>query len=112
AAEPDAMSLFLLGAFGAGPKMLERRNAMLDSLEQGIQSSRDGSLGEGPADLTVKVILGGIREVAAARLTRHRPRQLPRLADELAAWASSYPQHLPAELSSPPSGPRRTASAA
>jgi AcrR family transcriptional regulator len=105
-AEPEAMSLFLLGAFGAGPKMLERRNAMLSSFEQRIQQSRDGTPGEQANELTVKFILGGIREVTAGRLTRDHADQLPGLADELAAWASSYPPKLPARLRTPPPAPR------
>jgi AcrR family transcriptional regulator len=104
-AEPDAMSLFLLGAFGAGPKMLERRNAMLSSLEQRIQQSRDGATGERATELTVKFVLGGIREVAAGRLIRDHADQLPRLADKLAVWASSYPPKLPARLRTPPPAP-------
>src|SRR5580700_9879062 len=79
AAEPDAVSLMVLGAFGAGPKALERRNRTLEALEQSISSSRSAAGGRsgksggrhaGKTDLTVKVILGGIREVTAARLRR------------------------------------------
>ena len=40
AAEPEAVSLMVLGAFGAGPKALERRNRTLQALEQSIASSR------------------------------------------------------------------------
>jgi AcrR family transcriptional regulator len=105
-AEPEATSLFLLGAFGAGPKMLERRNAMLGSLEQRIQQSRDGTSGDPATELTVKFVLGGIREVAAGRLIRGQAGQLPGLAHELAAWASSYPPKLPAGLRTQPPAPR------
>ena len=106
AAEPEAMSLFLLGAFGAGPKMLERRNGIISSLEQRIQLSRDGGSSERPTDLTVKFLLGGIREVAAGRLIRDHAGHLPGLADELAAWAASYPAKLPSRLNTAPSAPR------
>jgi AcrR family transcriptional regulator len=112
AAEPEAMSLFLLGAFGAGPRTLEYRNTMIASLERRIQSSRDRGASEPPTDLTVKFILGGIREVAAARLIRQRPSQLPGLADELASWASSYPPTLPAQLQRPSSRARADTGAA
>ena len=40
AAEPEAVSLMVLGAFGAGPKALERRNRTLEALEQSIAASR------------------------------------------------------------------------
>jgi AcrR family transcriptional regulator len=142
AAEPDAVSLMVLGALGAGPRALERRNRTLRLLEQSIPSrgapGASGRAGEagtagdnargkssakrrtgrpaataaataaegaqgtttpGPAgDLTVQVILGGIREVTAARLRRGQAHELPGLAEELAAWAGSYPAQLPASL--------------
>jgi AcrR family transcriptional regulator len=97
-AEPASMSLFLLGAFGAGGKALERRNRTLDAFERTIQSSRDGVASEAPADLTVKVILGGIREVAAARLLEDRMSELPELTVELTRWATSYPPTMPDAL--------------
>jgi AcrR family transcriptional regulator len=126
-ATPEAMSLMVLGAFGAGPKAIERRNHTLRALEHSIHVSRDGAPGaagargrasgktggSGPArtqetgeDLTVKVILGGIREVTAARLRQGRVGELPGLADELAAWAAYYPVKLPAGLRVPPPAPR------
>src|SRR5277367_4002140 len=104
AAEPDAMSLFVLGAFGAGAKALERRNRTLEALEQLVRMSRDPASTERRVDLTVKVLLGGVREVTAARLRRGRSDELPELVEELAAWAASYPLKLPAGLegSAPP----------
>jgi AcrR family transcriptional regulator len=116
AAEPEAVSLLVLGAFGAGPKALERCSHTLEALERSIRAGRaeaargGGSSGrrKGAAraaavadrgtDLTVKAILGGIREVTAARLRRGQADALPGLADELAAWAGSYPAKLPAGL--------------
>jgi AcrR family transcriptional regulator len=107
AAEPEAVSLMVLGAFGAGPKALR-------ALEQSIGASRSahrsfsGARGDSSkarkmsradeTDLTVKVILGGIREVTAARLRRGQAGALPALVDELAAWAESYPAKPPAGL--------------
>jgi AcrR family transcriptional regulator len=115
AAEPEAVSLMVLGAFGAGPKALERRNRTLQALEQSISSSRSAVarsaakkarkavavVAADETDLTVKVILGGIREVTAARLRRGQASALPALADELAAWAESYPAKPPAGLAPP-----------
>ena len=102
--EPEAMSLFVLGAFGAGAKALERRNRTLEALEQIIRMSRDPASTERRTDLTVKVLLGGVREVTAARLRHGRSSDLPDLVGELAGWAASYPLKLPAGLegSSPP----------
>jgi AcrR family transcriptional regulator len=117
AAEPEAISLMVLGAFGAGPKALERRNGTLEALEQSIRSSRDGgspsarkgtaATSAGKTDLTVKVILGGIREVTATRLRQNRAGELPGLADDLAAWAESYPAKPPAGLNPPTAAARR-----
>ena len=142
AAEPEAVSLMVLGAFGAGPRALERRNRTLRALEQSIRDTRaeiarggggsTGARGEGSSrgrrggagregagagagagagggeiDLTVKVILGGIREVTAARLRRGQAAELPGLADELAAWAESYPAKLPTGLEHPSAAAER-----
>lgn len=100
AAEPEAISLLVLGAFGAGPAALERRRASLEELERSIHHSRDG--GEpAPGDLTVKAILGGIREVAASRLREGRQGELGELAGQLATWAGSYPRRLDPALIAP-----------
>jgi AcrR family transcriptional regulator len=121
AARPDAVSLLVLGAFGAGAKALERRNRTLQALEESIRASRDRASGrtsgagggrrrprktEGD-DLTVKMILGGIREATAARLRGGRAGELPGLAEQLTAWASSYPPKLPAGLDITPATSRR-----
>jgi AcrR family transcriptional regulator len=96
--EPQAISLLILGAFGAGPKALERRRETLRRLEQGIQKSRDRGASDTAGDLTVKAILGGIREVASSRLRDGREHELPELSDALASWAASYPRRPPRGL--------------
>jgi AcrR family transcriptional regulator len=106
AAEPEAVSLLVLGAFGAGAKALEHRRGSLEALERNIRRSRDGARPAETSDLTVKVIIGGIREVTAARLRHGRERELLGLAGELSAWASSYPRQLPDGLTAPPTRPR------
>jgi AcrR family transcriptional regulator len=111
ASQPEATSLLVLGAFGAGPKAVERRAGNLAELERRILALRSAPPGpdatrgpdedvaeeSGPEgrDMTVRFILGGLREVAAARLSSGRASELPRLAGEMAAWAASYPRHLP-----------------
>jgi AcrR family transcriptional regulator len=104
-ADPEAMSLLVLGAFGAGSKPLEGRRRALEALEAGIRMSRDRASAQDHSDLTVRMILGGIREVTAARLRHGRAVELAPLADELAAWAGSYPRQLPAGLSAPAATP-------
>ncbi len=98
-AAPESISLLVLGAFGAGPAALQRRRETLKILERGI-AGRDGAPPE-PGDLIVRAILGGIREVSASRLRDGRPQELAGLAQELAAWAGSYPRALPGGLSAP-----------
>jgi AcrR family transcriptional regulator len=113
AAEPEGTSLVVLGAFGAGAKALERRRRTLEELERSIHASRDGAKPTAePTDLTIKAILGGIREVTAVRLREGRASELPQLADQLAAWASCYPRRLPAGLDVPPAKRRGSSVAA
>jgi AcrR family transcriptional regulator len=101
AGEPEAISLFVLGTFGAGARALERRRQTLEQFESQILASRDGGGAGAGGDLTVKFVLGGIREVTAARLRDGREGELPAAADELAAWAASYPRRLPIGLTAP-----------
>jgi AcrR family transcriptional regulator len=93
--------LLMLGAFGAGASALERRRSMLATLEARILASRDRGPTHGEADLTVKAVLGGIREVTAERLRSDRVHELPELVAELAAWAGSYPRRIPEGLAAP-----------
>src|SRR2546423_7564905 len=106
------MSPYLLGAFGAGPKVLEHRRRRLERLEAHIRASRDRSTPASTSDLTVEFILGGIREVAASRLRQGRAAKLPGLADELAAWAASYPSPPPEGVAVRPAARRPTAGGA
>jgi AcrR family transcriptional regulator len=99
AAEPEAMTLALLGTFGAGPRALERRDRTLVALERIVGSGRALSAeGELPRDLTVKFLIGGIREASATRLRQGRGRELVELAGELGRWANAYPTELPLGL--------------
>jgi len=101
ASDPDGMSLFLFGAFGAGPKALQQRARSLEAFEQSAEMTRDSLAAAFAAGLTTKVIFGGIREVAAARLRAGRASELPGLAPELTQWASSYALMLPSALARP-----------
>ena len=107
AAEPEAMSLWVLGAFGAGAKALERRKDIAQALERVIRLSRDPAASERTTDLTAKVLIGGVRDVLVPYLRTGRASELPGVADELAAWVSSYPLKLPAGLEGPQPARRR-----
>jgi AcrR family transcriptional regulator len=110
AEEPETTSLLVLGAFGAGSRALERRRLAIDALERSIYSRRDGNAQAQPTDLTIKFILGGIREVTATRLREGRAGELPEIADELATWAACYPRRLPPGLEAPAATPGESAS--
>jgi AcrR family transcriptional regulator len=102
AAEPEAMTLALLGTFGAGPRALERRDRTLHALERIVGSGRTMSADdELPRDLTVKFLIGGIREASATRLRQGRAQELVELAGELGRWANAYPSELPLGLEGP-----------
>jgi AcrR family transcriptional regulator len=103
-AEPDGTSLLVLGAFGAGTKALERRRRTLKELKRSIYA-REAARAD-PADLTVRFVLGGVREVAASRLRSGRAAELGALADELSAWAACYPRRLPGGVDAPRTTPR------
>jgi AcrR family transcriptional regulator len=102
--EPQATSLLVLGAFGAGPKLLRKRAAAVDALEAYIHSNRCPDEPFHPGDLIVRAVLGGIREVTATRLREGRQLELPALADKLATWADCYPSPLPTDLLAPVAG--------
>lgn len=112
AAEPEAMTLALLGTFGAGPRALERRAGTLNALERIVEAGRAQTVRERPRDLTAKFVIGGIREVSATRLRQGRAEELVELSGELAGWAASYPDELPLGLDGPPHVRPRAANAA
>jgi AcrR family transcriptional regulator len=96
--EPEAMTLALLGTFGAGPRALERRNHTLNALEQIVEAGREQSAGGRSRDFSAKFMIGGIREVSATRLRGGRAAELVELAEQLGAWVASYPDELPLGL--------------
>jgi AcrR family transcriptional regulator len=102
AAEPQAMTLALLGTFGAGPRALQRRAGTLNALEAIVEAGRSSLASKHPRDFTAKFVIGGIREVSAARLRHGREAELVELGAELATWAASYPDALPLGLDGPP----------
>jgi AcrR family transcriptional regulator len=120
AAEPDEMSLVLLGALGAGETALAQRGRAVGALEQRMQEVRvaladaeEGPRDEGDDaqdDFTMKMLIGGIREVTANRVSRDLADELPGLVDDLHAWADSYPLRLPAAVAAARGRPTRALS--
>ena len=101
ASEPQAVSLLVLGAFGAGPRVRQKRRLALDALEAYVHANRSPRAPLDGCDLTVSAIVGGIREVTASRLRQGRQAELPELAPALSSWAASYPQELAPGLAIP-----------
>ena len=109
AASPEAMSLVVLGAFGAGPKAIERSNRTLEALEQGIRLSRDGGAFADRGRSARKNGSGASQANAAAIRERPHgeghPRRYPR-GDRCAAAPGSRGQSCPSSpMSSPPGLP-------
>jgi len=102
AEEPQAVSLLVLGAFGAGARVRNKRRLALDALEAYIHANRAPRRPLDDGDLTVMALLGGIREVTGNRLRQGRHAELPGLADALMGWAASYPAALPDGLAAAP----------
>ncbi len=100
-ADPEGISLVVLGAFGAGANALEHRRRSLELLESSLHAARGGSGPPAEGDLTVKAILGGMREVTSNQLRLGRPQALAELAPALARWVGCYPDRLPDGLLAP-----------
>ena len=112
-AEPDAVSLLVLGALGAGPRALEERRRTTQVLELRMGELRARAAGEqttagdpnahpDATDMTTKAIVGGLREVAASRLFHRRQHELALVVEDIVAWANAYPVVLPDGLAIPP----------
>lgn len=99
AAEPDATAFFVYGGLGGGARGLERYNRTFVALMRRLRSAAAGTAVD---DLTIRAVLGGVREVVAIRLRRGAAEGLPDLTDELTAWALSYPPSAPAILTASP----------
>lgn len=111
-AEPQGISLVVLGAFGAGQRVLDLRRETIGELERLLAELRLREAGQHEAyspshtDLTVKLLMGGLREVTATRLCHGREAEIKTpLADELSAWASCYPVELPTNVPAPLAAP-------
>ncbi|HEY1687430.1 MAG TPA: TetR/AcrR family transcriptional regulator [Solirubrobacteraceae bacterium] len=118
---PDQVSLLVLGALGAGPDARVRREQTLralnrrilrlqDSSPSGSQSSqrtRGSTRMRAGEQLTMTILLGGIREVIATRLRGGDGTGLSLLPAELSAWASSYPLTPPKGIEAPTSAAER-----
>lgn len=95
--EGDATLLMVLGALGSGPRALKRHHRVLTVVQDRLEGKRIDAARRGN-DLTMNMIIGGIREVTAKRLRHDRGHEMPDLVDELTTWALSYPTRAPASL--------------
>jgi AcrR family transcriptional regulator len=71
--EPAVGSLLVVEALAAGPRVLEGRASVLDSLKQIIDEGRgEAKRGDGPAPLTAEGVVGAVFSVIHARLLEQR----------------------------------------
>jgi AcrR family transcriptional regulator len=105
AAEPDAVAFFIYGGLGGGARGRARYKRVLNALARRLRRGSAGAVD----DLTIRAVLGGLREVVAIRLRRGEAESLPALTDELMAWVLGYPPAAPAMLAA--STPRAAARA-
>ncbi len=102
AAEPDVIAFFIYGGLGGGERGRARYKRVLNALARRLRRGSTGAVD----DLTIRAVLGGLREVVAIRLRRGEAETLPALSDELTTWVLSYPPAAPAILAA---GARRAA---
>jgi AcrR family transcriptional regulator len=73
--EPAVGSLLVVEALGAGPRVLERRASVLDSLKAIVDEGRtEARRGDAPAPLTAEGVVGAVFSVIHARLLEQRQR--------------------------------------
>ncbi|HXA55460.1 MAG TPA: TetR/AcrR family transcriptional regulator [Solirubrobacteraceae bacterium] len=109
AADPDAVAFFIYGGLGGGERGREHYNRALLALTSRLRRGTTAAVD----DLTIRAVLGGLREVVAIRLRRGEAPELPQLAEPLTAWVLAYPPAAPAIVTasaagalSPPAGDR------
>jgi AcrR family transcriptional regulator len=94
AAEPDAVAFFVYGGLGGGERGRQRYSRALLALTARLRRGATAAADE----LTIRAVLGGLREVVSIRLRRGEAECLPELAADLTAWVLSYPPVAPALL--------------
>lgn len=84
AGSPDIAMMGIVEIFSAGPKALERRNAILRRLT-GLLAEHTGDLPPSPLgpSLAAETIVGGVLEVIYNRVQRHETGKLPELLPDL-----------------------------
>jgi AcrR family transcriptional regulator len=84
AAEPDFAHLGVVAVLAAGPRALERREAVLRRFARFIDFTRERTdAAVAPPALVGQAIVGGIHELVYSRIVRGETARLPELTDEL-----------------------------
>jgi AcrR family transcriptional regulator len=84
--EPVSGSLLLVGALGAGPKVLERRAQRLETLKTIVDRGRSqAKTGHDPPPLTAEGVVGAVLSVLHARLLEPEPGSFMELLNPLMA---------------------------
>jgi AcrR family transcriptional regulator/DNA-binding MarR family transcriptional regulator len=80
--EPAVGSLLIVEALGAGPRVLERRASVLDSLKRIVDEGRgEAKRGEDHSPLTAEGVVGAVFSVIHARLLEQQERAGTRFAN-------------------------------
>jgi AcrR family transcriptional regulator len=110
ARQPAASRVCFIEIYAAGPAGAAEIERVLDVFERfGVAELNQIPGRKGVPAQMVRAMLGGLQKVIHKRLYSDEPEQLPRLAEDIATWALSYPPP-PAELEPPKRRGRKTKS--
>jgi AcrR family transcriptional regulator len=85
ASEPAYADMCVVEALAAGPKAIERRNAILSTLSQLIDETAAAELPQArrPSPIIAETLVGGISEIVYSRVLAGRHAELPDLLPDL-----------------------------
>jgi AcrR family transcriptional regulator len=85
ASEPEYADMCVVEALAAGPKAIERRNAILATLSQLIDDTAAAELppARRPSPIIAETLVGGISEIVYSRVLAGRHAELPDLLPDL-----------------------------
>ena len=85
ASEPHYADMCIVEALAAGPAAIERRNAVLKTFAQLLNTGAETVVGGNrPPALTAETIVGGVYEIVYSRVMQGKTSELPRLLPDLA----------------------------
>jgi AcrR family transcriptional regulator len=92
ASQPAASRMCFVEIYAAGPEGEDLISRALDAFEELVRGHLAQIPGrDGMPPQMVRAMIGGVQKVIQKRLYSGRAEELPGLADQIAAWALSYP---------------------